>query len=89
MAFAAARAAVVARKKRAAILARTKALNQQELDKSDRRGLLDSLREVDSTVYLSEIAAAEEGMLYFCRSTPQYTRALSFIIKHRCFPPFA
>lgn len=62
MAFAgAARAAFYARSRRNKLLQRTQSLSGSEVQKSERKQLVESLRQVGSTEFISSIIDAEEG----------------------------
>ncbi len=66
MAMAVARAAAQARAKTAKIAARAKTMTEHDLDKSERKGLLDVLRDHGSTVYLTTMIADETGAFLQC-----------------------
>lgn len=61
MAMMSARAAIDARARLAKLVAKARSMTQHDLDKSERKALLDSLREHASTVYLTTVITAAEG----------------------------
>ena len=61
MAVIAIRAAMLAKKRRADLVSKAASMTSIDLDRSEKRALLDQMRESPSTVYLSDLARSAES----------------------------
>ncbi len=66
MAFAAARAAMQARARRKALIKKAQSMTKHELDESERKGLLGSLKQHEATEYIVTLVESPGALDLYC-----------------------